>query len=65
MIVNDLAADGNYTRATSVYEVTMEPDALRKFLSDVRDVLAYEAKNSEALKMITDLVNERKVADED
>jgi predicted metal-dependent enzyme (double-stranded beta helix superfamily) len=47
-----------------VYEVTMERDALRKFLSDVRDVLAYEAKNSEALKMITDLVNERKVADE-
>lgn len=58
MIADDLAEEGNYTRAASVYECAAERDALWKLKDNIRLIVECETKPAQALKGIQDLLNE-------
>lgn len=57
MIADDLAEEGNYTRAASVYECAAERDALWKLKDNIRLIVEC-AKPADALKAIREELDE-------
>lgn len=60
MIADDLADEGFYTRAASVYECALERDALYKLVDRIEIICTCEASGAKAIQGIRDEINEHR-----